>query len=367
MNNPTVLIVGTDMMNIYNHRVELIRRLLSLGCKVLLVAPGSGEEKALVEMGVRFFDTPVDNRGTNIRNDIGLLMSIVKIIRREKPDVVLTFYTKTNIYGGLACRITGTPYIENITGLGSAVSKGGVMQRLMIRLYGMATKKASVVFFQNISNKKFFKDHNIRLNRIRMLPGSGVSLTRFKPLPYPEVDTLEFVFISRVIKEKGIFEYVEAAERIRKKHPNAVFHVVGPHGKGLGEYLRDAHDKGHIKYHGKLFDVLPLLRRSHCTVFPSYYAEGVANVLLESAASGRPVITTAMPGCGEAVDDGVTGFVVKERDSGDLVEKIERFISLPHERKVEMGLNGRKKMEREFNRDIVIDAYVEEIEKICKK
>lgn len=364
MKKSTILIVGTNMMNIYNHRIELIRRLLSLGQNVIVAAPASGEEKNLEEIGVKFIDTSVDNRGKSIVNDLRLLKSIVSIIRKEKPDIVLTFYTKTNIYGGLACRITKTPYIENITGLGSAISGGGVLKKIMIRLYGIAVKKAGTVFFQNMSNKRFFSRHHITVRQSEMLPGSGVSLERFGVLPYPPEGKLEFVFISRVIKEKGIEEYVEAAKRIRSAHSEAVFHVVGPASKEYEDFLREADSRGIVKFHGKTFDVIPYILGSCCTVFPSYYAEGMANVLLESAASGRPLITTSCPGCGETVEDGVTGYVVKERDVDDLTEKIEKFISLPYERKIEMGLNGRRKMENEFNRDIVLDAYVDAINRM---
>ena len=365
MKTTTILIVGTDMMNIYNHRLELIRKLLSLDYKVIVAAPRGGEEQALIKMGVKFIDTHVDNRGTNIKNDLKLLKDFVTIIKKEKPDVVLTFYTKTNIYGGLACRLTNTPYIENITGLGSAVAKGGTMQKLMIMLYGMAVKKAETVFFQNNFNEHFFKDHHIRVRRSIMLPGSGVSLKRFEPLVYPDDQTIEFLFVSRVIKEKGIEEYVEAAKKIKVKYPATLFHVVGPAHKDYEEYLRQAQDAGIIKYHGKTFDVMPYLRRSHCTVFPSYYAEGMANVLLESASSGRPIITTSCPGCGETVDDKVSGFLVKEKDVDDLIEKLESFITLPYQSKKKMGLAGRKKMEKEFDRNIVIDAYVSEIKRVC--
>lgn len=366
-NHPSILIVGTDMMNIYNHRLELIKAMLSMGYNVTVAAPRGGEEKELEEMGVRFIDMNVDNRGTSIRRDIKLLKDIIEILRKERPDLVLTFYTKTNIYGGLASRITKTPYIENITGLGSAVSKGGIMQRLMVALYRMAVKDAAKVFFQNKSNLKFFKDKRISIKGWELLPGSGVNLDRFHPLDYPKDDVVEFVFISRVIKEKGIEEYVEAAKKIKKKFPHTLFHVIGPASSLYEQYLLDTESKGIIINHGKSFDVKQYIARSHCMVFPSYYAEGMANVLLESAACARPLITTSCPGCGETVEDNLSGFVVKERDVNSLVEKLEKFITLPYEKKRAMGLAGRAKMEREFNRDIVVDAYIKEIKRVLSE
>lgn len=361
-----ILIIGTNMMNIYNHRLEMIKRFLSLGMQVVIVAPAGGEEKKLIDLGVNFIDTPVDNRGSNPISDLSLLRRLIKILKQENPDVVLTFYTKTNIYGGLACRITKTPYIENITGLGSAIANGGVMQKVMLFLYRNAVKGTSKLFFQNTQNQEFFKAHDIQPDG-ELLPGSGVSLTRFQPIHYPSDNTIEFVFISRIIREKGIYEYLDAAREIRKRHHNTVFHVIGPCDNESKSDIDQAHQDGTIVYHGKLFDIRPILTKSHCTVFPSYYAEGMANVLLESAASARPIITTNLPGCGETVDDGVTGFLVKEKDSENLIEVLTKFINLTNDEKREMGLRGRKKMEHEFDRDIVTDAYVKAITKILSK
>lgn len=367
MTTPRILIVGTDMMALYNHRLELIEKLTLLGFDVYVAAPRGGEEKKLEAMGVRFIDTHLDTRGKNIINDLRLLQNLIKIIREVTPDVVLTFYTKTNIYGGIACRITKTPYIENITGLGSAMMNGGIMQRVMKLLYKTAVADASNVFFQNRHNVQFFKENNMPVKRSRLLPGSGVSLDRFTTLEYPQDGKIEFCYISRILEEKGFREYIAAAEIIKKKYPGTIFHVIGPCAEEYLSELKEAEADGVIIYHGKSFDIIPFIRRSHCSVFPSYYAEGMANVILESASSGRPVITTSLPGCGEGVDDGVSGYIVKARDVDDLVEKIEKFILLPHALKRQMGLNGRLKMEREFDRNIVVDAYVEEINRILHK
>lgn len=364
MNRPTILIIGTNMMNIYNHRLELINRLISLNMNVSVVAPRGGEEQELQRIGVKFIDTPVDNRGTNIIHDVRLLCNLIAILRREKPDVVLTFYTKTNIYGGLACRITATPYIENITGLGSALSGKGLLQQVMIKLYHQAVKAARMVFFQNKPNQKFFEESNITVKKSRLLPGSGVSLDRFKPLEYPTTSDVTFIFISRILKEKGIEEFVEAAKIILQKYPNTKFQVIGPANEEYIDYLNSAQKQGIIQYYGKQFDIKPFIRQSHCTVFPSYYAEGMANVLLESAACARPIITTALPGCGETVDDNVSGYIVKERDAIDLAAKLKKFILLSNNEKKMMGIMGRKKMEKEFDREIVISAYVTEISAI---
>lgn len=362
-----IMLIGTNMMNLYNHRLELIEELIESGYSVYVVAPRSGEEKELEKIGVIFIHSDIDNRGTSISKDFKCLLTFLKIFRSVKPDVILTFYTKTNIYGGLAARITRIPYIENITGLGSAVSKGGLLGKLMTWLYSAAVKDARMVFFQNTNNQQFFHDHNIKIKAEKLLPGSGVSLNRHPVLPYPDSNEMNFVFLSRILKEKGIFEYVDAARRIEKKYPNVVFHVVGPCDYSLKDYLEKCKKERIVHVQGKIFDVNDFISKSHCVILPSYYAEGMANVLLESAACGRPLITTDMPGCKETVDDNVSGYIVKPRDVDDLVDKIEKFINLPHSSKIEMGLAGRRKMEKEFDRKIVVDAYIDQIEKILKE
>lgn len=359
-----IMIVGTNMMSIYNHRLELIKKLLELDHKVTVVTPFSGEEAKLMEMGVECDDIKLETRGKNPLHDLVLLRDLVKVMRKKKPDVVLTFYTKTNIYGGLAARVCGVPYIENITGVGSAISNGGMMARMMMTLYSRAVRKAHIVFFQNTQNQMLFHSNNIKMMKEKLLPGSGVSLERYPLVAYPDSEDYQFLFISRVLKEKGIYEFVEAARIIKAEHPNYTFHVIGPYDKEYEEYLMKANADGTVKVHGKVFNVGEFIKDSHCTIFPSYYAEGMANVLLESAASGRPVITTNLPGCGETVDDGITGYIVRPKDTADVVDKIKKFISLTPQQKKAMGKAGRKKMEAQFDRQIVVNAYVDEINDI---
>lgn len=363
-----VLIVGTNMMNIYHHRLELIKALIKAGYVVVVAAPRGGEVQELKKTGCVFRHLDVENRGTNIVKDLILFKNLRKICKEERPDVILTFYTKTNIYGGLVARSLKIPYIENITGLGSALWKGkGMLYRIMAFLYKHALRDASIVYFQNKANYKFFKERKLYNGEYKMLPGSGVSFERYSELPYPESTNTEFLFVSRILKEKGIEEYIYAATEIGKTRPDVKFHVVGPCDHDYQEMIETAHNSGIIHYHGKVYDLHDILSHTHCTVLPSYYPEGMANVLLESAASGRPVITTTLPGCGETVDDNVTGFTVKEKDPVDLMKKMEKFLDLSQEEKEKMGIEGRKKMEREFNRDIVTREYLKEIREILRK
>ena len=360
----TILIIGTHMMSIYNHRLELIKKLLSLGYEVCIAAPEGEEADELVKLGCKIILMKVDTRGTNIQKDLRLIKDLHKIFKETHPDIILTFYTKTNIYGGILAKKMKIPYIENICGLGTSLVKDNYMGKFMKFLYKRALKKASFVFFQNKDNIKFITGQNIYNGPYTLLPGSGVSLSRYESLAYPKSSNIEFLFCSRILKEKGIEEYLSAARLIKKKYPDTVFHIAGPCDNSYTEIIQKNEDEGIIKYHGKLMDLHPLLAKTHCTVLPSYYPEGMANILLESAASCRPVITTGLPGCGETLDDNESGYIVKEKDVESLADAIEKFILLSSQEKEAMGLKGRKKMEREFDRDIVIDNYVSQIEKI---
>ena len=359
-----VLILTNALGGLYSFRRELIQEMLHQGYDVHISAPGGDRAPYFIEMGCRFIETPFKRRGLNILEDFKLLSTYMRLVRELAPDVVLTYTIKPNIYGGLACRRLGTPYLVNVTGLGTAVAKKGSFQKLLLFLYRAALKHAACVFFQNEANRQFFLEQGVVRGREKLIPGSGVNLEHFYLMEYPPEDVLHFLFIGRVIKEKGIDLYLEMANRISDCYENTVFHVVGFADGIYEQKMLKLHQQGIIRYHGRQGDVRPFLQISHCTVHPTYYPEGMSNVLLESAACGRPVITTDRSGCHEAVEDGVTGFLVPQRDGAALVRAVEKFIRLSFEEKRQMGLAGRKKVEREFNRRLVIDAYMEEIRKV---
>ena len=278
-------------------------------------------------------------------------------------NLVITYTIKPNVYGGIACQLCKVPYVANVTGLGTAVENGGILQKITLALYRMGLRKAKRVFFQNQANLDFMFSHKVVKGAYSLLPGSGVNLERFSPLPYPgEADGIHFVFISRIMREKGIEQYLDAAKYFAECHPELHFHICGfcePEYKGkLDEYVQN----GTVIYHGMVRDVREIHKISHCTTHPSFYPEGISNVLLESCACARPIITTDRSGCREVVDDGVNGYVVKQRDSEDLIQKIEKFLALTHEQRMQMGLAGRAKVEKEFDRKIVVNAYLTEME-----
>lgn len=357
-----LMIVNHDVV-IYNFRRELVERLINDGFEVYISSPYGERIDKLIEIGCKYIKSNISRHGTNPIQDIKLFLHYRKIIKIIKPEVVLTYTIKPNIYGGLACRSLGVRYIANITGLGTAVENPGLMQSITLNLYKIAFKKIQCVFFQNEENKKFFEDKKICNSRFRLLPGSGVNLEHFKLLEYPDDETIEFVFISRIMKEKGIEQYLEAAKYIRKKYPNTVFHICGFCEENYEKILRDLEKEKVIKYHGMKEDIREILKITHCTIHPTYYPEGMSNVLLESAASGRPIITTNRSGCKEAIIDEVNGYIVEIKNTKHLIRTIEKFIKLKYEAKVRMGLLGREKMATEFDRNIVIESYIEEIER----
>ena len=359
-----ILILANKDITLLYFRKELIEKLVAEKNEVIVCFPKSDKVNEFVNMGCKFIDIKMDRRGTNPIKDMGIIFNYLKILKETKPDIVLTFTIKPNLYGGFACRIKKIPYIANITGLGTALQNEGLLQKLTIFLYHIAFKKIKCCFMQNEDNMKFFEKHKIADGKRKLLPGSGVNLEKYKLLEYPkESDDLEFLFIGRIMKEKGIDLYIEIAKYIKSKYKNTKFHVIGYCEQDYEGILEDLQKEGIIIYHGKQDDMIPFYKLSCCTIHPTYYPEGMSNVLLESAASGRPVITTDKPGCREIVDEGVTGFIVKPQDMESLKIAVEKFINMPYEEKVNMGLAGRRKVEKEFDRNIVIDAYMKEINK----
>lgn len=355
-----LFLVNHDIV-IYNFRRELVERLIADNFKVYISSPYGERIDDLVNMGCHFIEVSIERHGVNIFKELKLLRYYKRIIKQVDPDVVLTYTIKPNIYGGMAAQSLKVPYIANITGLGTAVENKGIMQKVSVFLYKKAFKNISTVFFQNTENQRFFDDHNIAKGRHEIIPGSGVNLEQFSLLDYPISNTVEFVFISRIMKEKGIDQFLAAAKHIRNKHPNTRFHILGFCEEDYEDALQVYQDKGIIEYHGMQRDIRKFLKRTHCTIHPTYYPEGMSNVLLESAASGRPIITTHRSGCREIVDEEINGYLIKPQNTNDLIQKIERFIALDNVSKKQMGLAGRKKVEKDFDRQIVVDAYMSKI------
>ncbi len=361
MSKKKILIVINNDAAIYNFRLELIERFISEGFEVFISAPKGDRTEEIKSWGCKFYDTKLERHGMNPIEEYKLYKFYDKLIKGIKPDVVLGYTIKPNIYGCMAATKNNVPFIANITGLGTAVENPGLTQKILIALYKFSFRKVKKVFFQNDENKQFFVERKIALGKHGMLPGSGVSLNRFHLKEYPTDDIIRFAFLSRVMKEKGIDQYLDAAKAIKEKYPNTEFHICGFCEPEYDGTLNDYVEKGIVVFHGMIKNVPEFLENINCVIHPTYYPEGLSNVLLESCATGRPIITTDRSGCREVVEEGVNGFVVPQQDSEKLIETVDKFMQLSIEEKKNMGLAGRRKVEKEFDRNIVVEAYMKEI------
>ena len=362
-----ILILANSSSGLLRFRRELLEALVLRHYNVFFAVPKGEFIEEMEQMGCHFIETSISRHGTNPLTDLALVKKYCSIINSVKPDIVLTYTIKPNVYGGIASQLCKVPYIANVTGLGTAVENGGILQKITLALYRTGLRKAKRVFFQNQANQDFMLKHEVVKGAYSLLPGSGVNLKRFAPMPYPiETDGIHFVFISRIMREKGIEQYLDAAASLRAKHgyPPLHFHICGSCESEYQGKLDECIKNGTVIYHGRVQDIREIHSISHCTIHPSFYPEGISNVLLESCACARPIITTDRSGCREVVEDGVNGFMVNQRDSEDLIQKIEKFLALSHEKKIQMGLAGRAKVEHKFDRKIVVDAYLKEMENV---
>ncbi|MBQ8371395.1 MAG: glycosyltransferase family 4 protein [Clostridia bacterium] len=353
-----ILFLANDVTTILQFRCELVRACVDEGHEVVVSVPESDRLSEIEALGARVVTTEVSRHGKNPFKDLKLLKSYKRLLKTEKPDIVLSFTIKPNVYGGMACGKLGIPYVANVTGLG-VVGDGGIMQKLMLWLYKRGLKKAKCVFFQNQDNKEFFRKKKVVSGNIELLPGSGVNTERFSYMEYPAAEKTNIVFVGRVIKDKGVFELARVATRLKDEN-DLCFTIVGDVEYGAENPFVGMDNVKCVGFHK---DVKPYLESAHAIVLPSYH-EGMANVLLEAASCGRPILASDIPGCKETFDEGVTGFGFESKNDESLYNAIKRFAGLTHEEKREMGLAGRKKIEQQFDRKIVIKKYFEQINQI---
>jgi len=315
----------------------------------------------------------IDNKGINPVNDLYLIFQYLKIFYQVEPNVILTYTVKPNIYGSLAAYILSIPIVNNISGLGTAFIRGGLLGRIVNFLYKISLRKSECVFFQNHDDENLFLKKNlVTKGQVSVLPGSGVNLEYYQPsksnIVNKDHDEFVFLLIARLIWDKGVKEYVDAARIIQKEGLNAKFQILGfldidnqtaiPRSD-IDLWTRE----GVIEYLGPTDDVRPFIQRSDCIILPSY-REGTPKTLLEAATMGKPIITTNVEGCKEVVDDGISGYLCSVRDSDDLSRKMQTILSMNYKDVVKMGLEGRKKMELEFDEKIVIDKYISIVRQI---
>jgi len=364
-----VVIALNTAWNLLNFRSGLIRALIANGYEVVAVAPPDEYAQQLQALGCRYVALPMDNKGTHPGRDIFLLMRFYWLLKQERPNVFLGYTVKPNVYGSLAAHALSIPVINNIAGLGTVFIRGGWLSRLVRNLYRAALSRSATVFFQNDDDRKMFVSEGLVNGEITdRLPGSGIDLQSFSPCPLPGRPTLRFLLIARMLRDKGVLEFVGAARTLKRLGINAEFCLLGfldaqnPTAisrNQMDEWVAD----GAVRYLGVSDNVREEIALADCVVLPSY-REGTPRTLLEAAAMARPIVTTDTVGCREVVDDGSNGYLCRVKDAKDLAEKIEKVCLLPPEERALMGLRGRKKVEREFDEQIVIKMYLDAISSI---
>jgi len=374
-NKPLIALLTNNDDDVYCFRKELIDGIIAAGYDVLISCP-YGEKFELMQDYQYVYDNPViDRRGTNIIADFKLLMHYRKLFKKYNPDVILTYTAKPGVYGSLAARTCGIPYINNVTGFGSVLNKKGFMRSFIMGLFKLAYRGAECIMFQNSTNMKLAKEFGMVKGKCKLIPGS-VALKRYPVQSYPDGgngidgDIVVFNYIGRILHDKGVDDYIEAAKQIKIKYPKTEFNMIGfvePTEKHYENLLNNLEKKGIVIYRGSQKDVKPFISRAHAIIHPSTYGEGMSNVLLENASSGRPIITTDNPGCKETLINGETGYIYRGGNVNELIKTIEIFLAMKNEDRKKMGQKGRRFVVENFSRDIVVNVYLKEITFILRK
>ena len=356
---PRVLILINGFIPIYNMRKEVVKGLLDAGYDVYISIPDSEKNSYFRNLGCHIVNTFVDCRGANVFYDTGLLLRYIQIIRKVRPLAVLSFTIKPNIYGAMASRICRIPHICNITGVGSSFINKGIINSITKVLYKLSIKYSYKVYFQNTEDRDQFLENRLVKNNWDMLPGSGVNLIEFPLMPFPADNEINFIYFGRILTDKGVDQYFECAEYITNKYDRVNFYVAGfiEEKKKYTSTVQSLNDRGVIKYMGFVEKIGDLIQKCHCSILPSF-REGMPNVLLESAAMGRACIASNIAATREIIAEGINGYLFEVKNSKSLIEKVEKFISLPSADKVKMGESGRNKMERVFDRQFVVNKYL---------
>lgn len=369
IDKPKVMIALNASWNLVNFRSGIIRALVAEGYKVIAVAPQDDYSIRLEHLGCHFFPLAIDNKGTHPGRDFLLLLRFFNLLRRERPDLYLSYTVKPNIYGSLAAHVLGIPVINNISGLGTAFLQTGLLNRIVRNLYRLALAKSAQVFFQNNEDKNFFiKEGLVSEAVVDCVPGSGVDLMKFTPCPLPHGTPIRFLLIARMLWDKGVGEFVEAARILKARGFSAEFCLLGfldvPNPSSITRtQMEEWVTEGVIRYLGVSDNVCEQIAQADCVVLPSY-REGTPRALLEAAAMARPIVTTDAVGCRDVVVDGVNGYLCRVKDARDLADKMAQIAATSKVDRDVMGLCGRKKMESEFDEKIVIKKYLYAIKNI---
>lgn len=373
---PIIALLTNNDDDVYCFRKELVEGLIADGYEMLISCPDGPKFELMKDIPYIYDNPDIDRRGTNPIKDFGLMMHYRKLFKQYKPAVVLTYTAKPNVYASIAAHWLGIPVINNLTGLGSVVNEKGLKKAFIMWLFKVAYQNSACMMFQNETNMHVAIDAGMVKGDYKLIPGSGVNTDRYPLQPYPEGGDgktgapVVFNYMGRVMHDKGVDDYIEAARRIKKDYPQTEFNMLGfiePTEIHYEEELKNLEAQGIVVYRGSQKDVKPFIARAHATIHPSTYGEGMSNVLLESASSGRFLITTDNPGCQETVDDGKTGFIYHGGNVNALVKAIEKFLALSNKERQQMGEAGRTRVVKNFSREIVVEAYKSKIRELIKK
>lgn len=363
-----VLVLTNHEFALYNFRKEVIERIVDDKYDVYLSLPYGEKVEYFKKLNCKFIETFIDRRGANPFSDFKLILFYLKIMKRVKPDVVLIYTSKPAIYGGMVCSLLKIPFITNNSGLIILPEKLKFINPLISLLYRLGAKRSSCMFYQNVREQEALNKILNRKDRYRLIPGSGVNLSDYKYCQYPdEQNGIVFNYVARVMKGKGIEEYLACAKAVKAIFPDTTFNIIGFFDdEKYRSVIQEYENNGIVNYLGAKRDIRPYIEKAHAIIHTSY-SEGMSNVMLEHCAMGRPCIASNIAGCKEIVMEGKTGYLFEPKNIADLTEKVERFIKLSHQEKENMGKSAREKVEKEFDRRIIINAYMEEIEKILSQ
>lgn len=357
-----ILVLANNDSGLYRFRKELLAALVEDGHTVFLSVPAGDRVEDLRAMGCTYIETDVDRRGINPVTDLKLFLAYIRIIRSVKPDLVITYTIKPNIYGGFAARLSRRTYAVNITGLGTAFQKQGMLRKLVVAMYKLALRKAKVVYFENRGNRELFvAERIVQEGHTCVLNGAGVNLENFMYQEYPQEDEpFKFLFIGRVMQEKGVEELFAAMQALRQEGRNCTLDILGGYEENYLDKIQTFEREGWLKYHGFQKDIVPFVAASHCFVLPSWH-EGMANVNLENAAMGRPLITSNICGCKEAVVENESGYLAEAKNWQSLYEAMKRFMDQPLEQRRAMGEAGRRHMQTNFDKMVVVERTIKHL------
>lgn len=364
-----VLFTINTSWNVWHFRRPVVETLLESGHQVSVLAPPDETVQQLTKLGCSCFSLPMNAKGLNPLDELRLLQTYRRMLQQIQPDIVLSYTIKNNVFGALAAKSLRLPFIPNVSGLGTGFLSGGVLQFIVEQLYRRAFNRMPVVFFQNSDDREEFVERRlVKATQARVLPGSGIDLEHYSSVQLRPNGASIFLMIGRLLRDKGVFEFVEAARQVKAERPDVRFQLLGESGYEnrtaiSAETVEEWVQEGVVEYLGTTSDVRPAIEAASCVVLPSY-REGTPRTLLEASSMARPVIATDVPGCNTVVDNGETGLLCEVRSATSLAEAIRELLALSHQQKAEMGQAGRAKMEREYDQSLVVQAYRKAIQEL---